>query len=136
MTMSLMRFGRTTVGLKVLDGLWYVTTPVVVSYAGGATINNDSDARTHRMTIVMDAGSSITNVTTGHVLSNTADPANGPVSVDVEAMTGYQSGSSFGVDVSGLLVWNKRFPFQLKPGSQTITTTSTSGTISYQRAYL
>lgn len=130
-TVSLMRFGRTTFSLKIHDGLWYNQTSFTQPYANTTNVTINGETRTHRISLTMDAGHFVTNSTTGHTLSNNLAGGSGTVTVDVITMTATQGG----IDVSASLSWNKRYPFQLVPGSNIIST-DTAGNITYTEAYL
>jgi hypothetical protein len=130
-TVSLMRFGRVTFSLKVLNGLWYSDTPETVSLALTTTVAAKGEARTHAITLTVDGGTTTTNTTTGHAVSTSAASGT-PVVIDVLNMTATQGGT----DVSGTLTWNKAYPFQLMPGNNVIVSGSSGSTLSYIAAYL
>lgn len=121
-----MRFGRTSLGLRIHDGLWYGTGTQTITSSG--TVNVLGDIRTHRMTITMPNYGTVTNTTTGHTITTAASGGN--VLVDVENMTATQNGNS----VSHLMTWNKRYPMRLAPGANTFSGSAVS--ITYTPAYL
>lgn len=127
-TVQLMRFGRTTLGLRILGGLWYATAPVTVSTSTGS-VDALGETRTHRMLVTMPPGTTVTNTTTGHTMTNTAG-AGSNVVVDVENLTATQDG----VDVSSTLTFNRRYPMRLVPGVQSFTGATVD--IQYYPAYL
>ena len=128
-TLQFQRFGRVTLTMKVLDGLWYANSAASVGIPNGGTLSIAGETRTHRMTIEMPPGTTISNATNGHTISNTA-AAGGMVSIDVETMVATQDG----VDVSHTLGWNKRFPMRLEPGSNYFS--GSTANLSYSAAYL
>jgi hypothetical protein len=129
-TLNLARIGRTTLSMKILDGVWYAgsTTELVVPI-GNYTADVAGDDLTHRMTITMAAGGYVQNTTTGHRLDVAANTG-GNVVIDVVNMTATQDGN----DVSYLQTFNQRYPFQLVPGDNDLD--SDNGfTIDYYQAY-
>lgn len=129
-TLQFMRFGRASLTMKVLDGVWYSSNTILTGTPTSGTLTVPGETRTHRMTLELPAESSFTNATNGHVLTLAA-PAGGIVTVDVERMTATQDGN----DVSYALGWNKRYPMRLEPGINNIVASAT-GNLSYRAAYL
>lgn len=128
--------GRLVLTLTNLDGRWYGEDDVVINAAGAHVIQGDT--RTRRMFITLTGGVApvLTN-SIGQSLTFAGNPGVGAAAVTVnpEAMTATQSGA----DVSGLLSWSGRFPFELDPreGANTIAITG-GGTfnIAYRPAFL
>lgn len=127
-TMQLMRFGKTTIGLKLLDGLWYASAPQTFIAAAGDTVDISGEARTHRMTVVVAPGTTLTNATTGHTIQNGV-PVGANVVIDVESLTATQGAN----DVTNAVTWTGRYPMRLVPGPNTFT--GTGCTITYTAAY-
>ncbi|MGZ6838564.1 MAG: phage distal tail protein [Blastococcus sp.] len=121
--------GRLALAFRLLEGLWYGPSATL----GTGSVTALGDTRTHRMTITLSAGTNptLTNSVTGHSLTYTGSTSTA-VAIDVEAMTATQGST----DVSANLTWTKTFPFRLNPGTQTVTCSSGSASISYQPAYL
>lgn len=121
-SVQLLRFGKATIGLKVLEGIWYSSSTFATG-TGSVTINGD--VRTHRMTITMSPGT-LTNNTTGTTLTYAGT---GSATIDVESMTAKEGTN----DTSSKLVWNQTYPFELAPGLNSISGTAS---IVYRAAYL
>lgn len=120
--------GECQLVMRILEGLWY--GPAVTIGAGTSTILGDT--RTRRMTITLTGGTNptLTNTTTGDVLTYTGSPT--AAVVNVEAMTATDT-----VDVTQHLTWSPRFfPFTLREGANTLVLTGGgSVAISYQPAF-
>lgn len=118
-TVTFLRFGKTTITFKLLDGVWYDTSTYSfsVSPGGSVTVTGVGETRTHKMTITMAPLSAITNVTTGHTLSfaKTGDDST-TISVDVMNISAHQGGN----DVTQFMEWNMRYPFRIIPGAQSL----------------
>lgn len=117
----------------VLDA-WHGPAVTIASIAGTPSVAGDRP--TQRMTATLAAGAArtVTNTTNGFWFTfNTTVPSGG-VLIDVEARTA--TGITGSVDMSGYLSWGKVQPFQLDPGSNTITVSAGSVAITYQPAYL
>lgn len=121
--------GKLMLAFNVLDGVWHGPSATL----GTGAITALGDVRTHRMTITLSGGTNpqLTNSGTGHSMTYTGSTST-PVVVDVEAMTATQGGA----DVSANLSWSRAMPFRLNPGSQNVSVSSGSASISYQPAYL
>lgn len=119
---DLLRTARTTLALTLLDGTWHGPNDVTFQASGASTaVVAEGDVRTHRMTIAVSGACTVRNLT--NLYGVTFDQ--GGV-LDVEAVSG-----------PGTLVFNKRMPFRLDPGPNTISVTNgQTATISYKPAYL
>lgn len=122
--LSLLRFGRTTLVLRIVDGLWHKKTAVSATITGSGSITAAGDVRTRKMTITMTAGT-LTNTTTGHALVYSGT---GTATIDVESMTA----TSGATNVSAFMTFNKGYPMELNPGVNNFTGTAT---FSYYPAY-
>lgn len=149
-TVSLMKFGKTTLSLKILSGLWYNPNTFSFSFTNAGTTFNEThgETRTNKISMIMAPNSTVTNVTTGHTVSLLIDdvfldPDTGypsgidgtsPVTVDVINMTATQGSA----DVSAALSWNLKYPMQLDPGNNVFTYDTAASTVSvtYYPAYL
>lgn len=124
------------IGVDLLDGVWYGSAVPIGSAAGSQSIAGD--APTHRMTITLASGGptrTITNTTTGHAFTYSATvPASG-VLVDVEARTAVDLSTSPATDVSQYLSWTKFYPMRFQPGTNVLTVSAGSASVSYQPAY-
>lgn len=121
------------IAVELLDGIWYGPSVAIASAAGTSTVTGDLS--THKMTLTLAAGAArtITNTTNGHWFTfSTTVPAGG-VLVDVEARTATAITGS--TDMSAYLSWNKTYPMRLNAGSNTLTVSAGSASISYQPAY-
>jgi hypothetical protein len=117
----------------ITEGLWYGDAVAIASAAGVQTIKGDLP--THRMTLTLAAGAArtVTNTTNGHWFTfGTTVPAGG-VLIDVEARTA--TAITAGTDMSRYLSWGKTYPMRLNPGSNTLTVSAGTASISYQPAY-
>lgn len=128
-TLSLMRFGTTTLSIKIHGGLWYAASATTATAGTGSTITAPGETRTHRMTITMPTGGFLTNTTTNHTVSNTATGGSGTVIIDVEDMSATLDGN----DVSNTLLWDRAFPMRLVPGVNTFI--GSTCTVVYTPAY-
>jgi hypothetical protein len=119
--------------VELLDGVWYGSALTISSAAGTQSIAGD--VRTRRMTLTLAAGAArtIENTTNGHKFTFGTTVPSGGVLVDVEARTA--TALTGGADMSAYLSWTKFFPFQLEPGSNVLTVSAGSASISYQPAY-
>lgn len=126
---------RAVLEFKVKAGCFYGASTNIPALSGATTILGD--ARTEKMTITLAAGGSVvevSNSTNGYEVTYTGTVPAGGVVIDVEARTA--TGITGSVDLSRYLVWNKRAPFRLEPGSNTLTDDGGTATIDYQPAYL
>lgn len=129
-TISVARFGKTTLSMKLLDGVWYSGATTQLSFPAGTYVPHvEGDTRTHRIMLTMPPWSFIYNATTGHRLDIGPHPG-GNVTVDVVNMTATQDGN----DVSFLLSWNQTYPLQLVAGDNQLTTNG-GFTLSYYQAF-
>lgn len=127
-TMQLMRFGKTTLGLRVHSGLWYATSDTCFLTSVGTELIK-GEIRTHRMTILMNPNATVSNTTTGHSVTMNVPGGGADVVIDVEAMTALQGT----VDVSYAMTWSRRLPMRLAPGNNVFT--GDIATICYRAAY-
>lgn len=118
---------------QIADAPWYGAAVAIADAAGTHDVDGDLD--THRMTITLAAGAArtITNSTNGHWLTFGAVVPAGGVLIDVEAHTAHAI--TGGADLSGSLSWGKAYPMRLNAGSNTLTVSAGSASISYQPAY-
>ena len=119
----------------IADSPWYASAVAIGSAAGSQSIAGD--VPTHRMTLTLAAGAArtITNTTTGHAFTYSATvPASG-VLVDVEARTAVDLSTSPAADVSQYLSWTKFYPMRFQPGTNVLTVSAGSASVSYQPAY-
>lgn len=117
----------------IADTPWHGDAVAIADAAG--THDIDGDLATHRMEITLPEGPArtITNTTNGHWLTfSTGTPVGGTL-IDVEAQTATNIIS--GADVSQYLSWGKTHPMRLNPGSNTLTVSAGTASISYQPAY-
>lgn len=117
----------------IADTPWHGAAVSIGSAAG--THDVDGDLPTQRMTITLPAGAArtVTNVTNGHWFTFTTGTPAGGTLVEVEARTA--KNITGGADVSQYLEWGKTHPFRLDPGSNVITVSAATASISYQPAY-
>lgn len=113
---SLLRFGRFTISLRIIDGLWHKKTSVAASVTTSGSIVSAGDVRTRRMVITMAAGT-LTSTTTGHTLVYSGP---GSADIDVEAMTAVSGATN----VSSYVTWTKAYPMELQPGTNNFTGTA------------
>jgi hypothetical protein len=118
----------------IVDGVWHGSAVAIANAAGVQAIAGDT--RTRRMTITLDAGAArtIKNTTNEYEFTFSATVPTGGVLIDVEALTA--TAIVGGADLSTSLSWEKELPMQLEAGSNTLTVSAGSASISYQPAYL
>lgn len=126
-SISLERFGRLMISIRVLDGTWHKKTAVAGAITTSGSFSVAGDVRTRRMTITLSAAGTLVNTTTGHSLTLTGSGGD----IDVEAMTAVNGAT----DISRFLTWTKGFPMELAPGTNNFTFGGTA-TFSYKPAYL
>lgn len=117
--------------VETIDGPWYGSS-VAIAAAGTATVQGDSP--THRITATLSAGAAspvVTNATNGYTFRYVGTVPSGGVVVDVVNRTA-MNGST---NVSSALKWSKDDPFQLDPGSQTLTVSAGTVSFTYYPAY-
>lgn len=117
----------------IADAPWYAAAVAISSAAGTTTVLGDLP--THRMTITLPAGAArtIENTTTEHSLTFGATVPTGGVLIDVEAQAA--TAITGGADLSASLSWTKAYPMRLNAGSNTLTISAGTASISYQPAY-
>lgn len=117
----------------VADSPWHGSAVVIASAAGVQSVAGD--IATHRMTLTLAAGAARTVANNnGYSVTFGATVPTGGVLIDVEARTA--TAITGGADLSGSLSWSKKFLMQLEAGSNTLTVSAGSASISYQPAYL
>jgi hypothetical protein len=118
----------------IADTPWHGAAVAISSAAGTTSVAGDLS--THRMTLTLAAGAArtITNTTNGHAFTFSTTVPSGGVLVDVEARTA--TGITGSVDMSAYLSWTKAYPMRLNAGSNTLTVSAGTASISYQPAYL
>jgi hypothetical protein len=118
----------------IIDGVWHGPSTAISSAAGTQSILGDT--RTRRMTLTLAAGAArtVTNTTNGYAFTFGTTVPSGGILVDVEARTA--TAITGGADYSAYLSWTKGLPMQLEAGSNTLTVSAGSASISYQPAYL
>jgi hypothetical protein len=117
--------------VETLDGPWYGSS---VSIAAAGTVTVTGDSSTRAITATLSAGAAnpvVTNTTNGYTFRYVGTVPSGGVVVDVRARTA-MNGST---NVSSALKWSKDAPFQLDPGSQTITVSAGTVSFTYLPAY-
>lgn len=117
----------------IADTPWHGPAVAIADAAG--THDIDGDLATHRMEITLAAGAArtITNTTNGHWFTFSTTVPTGGVLVDVEARTA--TAITGGADLSAYLSWGKVLPMRLNAGSNTLTVSAGTASISYQPAY-
>lgn len=118
----------------VVDAPWHGSSVAIPSAAGTQSILGDT--RTNRMTLTLAAGAArtVANSTNGYSFTFGTTVPTGGVLIDVEARTA--TAITGGADYSAYLSWTKTLPFQLEQGSNVLTVSAGSASISYQPAYL
>lgn len=131
----------TTGGIAHLDIDWLITggpflAPAVSIPSAGGTQSVYGDVPTRKMTVTLAAGAArtVTNTTNGFWFTFGTTVPSGGIVVDVAQRTA--TAITGGADYSAYLSWGKAAPFQLEPGSNVLTVSAGSASISYQPAYL
>lgn len=116
-----------------IEEAWFGDAVAIAAAAG--THDIDGDLPTHRMEITLAAGAArtVTNTTNGHWFTFSATVPTGGVLIDVEARTA--TAITGGTDMSAYLSWGKAYPMVLNAGSNTLTVSAGTASISYQPAY-
>lgn len=117
----------------VTGGPWRGTS-VAIAAVGAVTVKGDLP--TNAITATLSAGAVnpvITNTTNGYTFRYVGTIPSGGVLVDVRNRTATAITGS--VDHSSALNWSKDDPFQLDPGSQTLTTSAGTASFTYLPAY-
>lgn len=120
--------------VETLDGCWYGASE---SIAAAGTVTVKGDASTRSITATLAAGAVnpvVTNTTNGYTFRYVGTVPAGGVTVDVKAHNATKVSDSS--DVSSALKWSKDAPFQLDPGSQTITVSAGTVSFTYLPAYV
>jgi hypothetical protein len=120
--------------VETLDGPWYAASE---SIAGAGTVTVKGDTSTRAIAATLSAGAVnpvVTNTTNGYTFRYVGTVPTGGVSVDVKARKATKVSDSS--DVSSALKWSKDAPFQLDPGSQTITVSAGTVSFTYLPAYV
>jgi hypothetical protein len=116
------------------DGPWFGSGVTIASIAGTQSILGDTVTRRMTLTLAAGAARTVQNTTNGYWFTFGTTVPTGGVLVDVRARTAVAI--TGGTDMSGYLSWGKVQPLQLDPGSNTITVTAGSASVTYQPAYL
>jgi hypothetical protein len=119
--------------VETLDGPWYGPSE---SIAAAGTVTVKGDVSTRSITATLAAGAAdpvVTNTTNGYTFRFVGTVPTGGVTVDVKARKATKVSDSS--DVSSSLKWSKDGPFQLDPGSQTITVSAGTVSFTYLPAY-
>lgn len=120
--------------VETLDGPWYAPS---VAIAAVGTIDVEGDSPTRAVTATLSAGAVnpvITNTSNGYSFRYVGTVPAGGVLVDVLAKTA--TGITGSVNLTANLRWSKDDPFQLDPGSQTLTTSMGTPAFTYLPAYI
>lgn len=121
------------IGVETLDGHWYGAS-VAIAAVGTVTVKGDSPTRA--ITATLSAGAVnpvVTNTTNGYTFRYVGTVPAGGVVVDVRNRTA--TALTGGADHSDALKWSKDDPFQLDPGSQTLTVSAGTASFTYLPAY-
>jgi hypothetical protein len=120
--------------VETLDGPWYGSSQSIGA-AGTTTVLGDTSTRS--ITATLSAGAVnpvVTNTSNGYTFRYVGTVPTGGVTVDVKARKATKVSDSS--DVSSSLKWSKDAPFQLDPGSQTITVSAGTVSFTYLPAYV
>lgn len=119
--------------VETIDGPWYGAS-TAISAVGTVTVKGDSSTRAITATISGGAVNPVvTNTTNGYTFRYVGTVPTGGVLVDVKARTA--TAVTGGANLSSSLKWSKDAPFQLDPGSQTLTTSTGTVSFTYLPAY-
>lgn len=119
--------------VETVDGVWFGPS-VAIAAAGTVTVTGELPARAITATLSAAAVNPVvTNTTNGFTFRYVGTVPTGGVLVDVRARTA--TAITGGADVSSNLKWSKSDPFQLDPGSQTITVSPGTVSFTYLPAY-
>lgn len=120
--------------VETLDGPWLGASQAIGA-AGTVTIVGDSPTRAITATLSAGAASPVVaNSTNGYSFRYVGTVPTGGVTVDMRTRRATKVSDSS--DVSSALKWSKDDPFQLDPGSQTITVSAGSVSFTYLPAYV
>lgn len=120
------------IGMETLDGPWYGASTAIAA-VGAVTIKGDSPTRAITATISGGAVNPVVTNTNGYTFRFVGTVPTGGVLVDVRARTA--TAVTGGANLSSSLKWSKDAPFQLDPGSQTLTTSTGTVSFTYLPAY-
>jgi hypothetical protein len=120
--------------VETLDGPWYGSAVSISSAAGTQTITGEAHTRKMTLTLAAGAARTVTNTTNGYAFTFSTTVPTGGILVDVVARTA--TAITGGADYSGYLSWTKLAPLQLEPGTNILTVSAGTASISYQPAYL
>ena len=119
---------------RIAGGPWQGAS---VSIPAVGTVTITGDVPTRSITATLAAGAAdpvVTNTTNGYTFRYVGTVPTGGVTVDVKARKATKVSDSS--DVSSALKWSKDAPFQLDPGSQTITVSAGTVSFTYLPAYV
>lgn len=122
------------VTVETLDGAWYGVPVTLAAVAG--THNVAGDLRTTAIAVTLAAGAvnpQITNSTNGYGFRWAGTVPAGGLLVDVRARTA--TAVTGGVNHSAALTWGKPQLLQLSPGSNTLTVSSGTASLTYRPAW-
>lgn len=119
--------------VETLDGAWYGASESIAA-AGSVTIKGDTSTRSITATLSAGAANPVVTNSNGYTFRYVGTVPTGGVSVDVKARKATKVSDSS--DVSSALKWSKDAPFQLDPGSQTITVSAGTVSFTYLPAYV
>lgn len=124
---------RLILSVETIDGPWYGASQSIAA-VGTVTIKGDSPTRAITATIAAGAVNPVvTNTTNGYTFRYVGTVPSGGLLVDVRARTA--TGITGSVNLSANLKWSKDDPFQLDPGSQTLTISTGTASFTYLPAY-
>jgi hypothetical protein len=122
------------IAVETIDGPWFGASESIAA-VGTVTIKGDSPTRA--ITATLSAGAVnpvVTNTTNGYTFRYVGTVPAGGVTVDIRTRKATKVSDSS--DVSSALKWSKSDPFQLDPGSQTLTISTGTASFTYLPAYV
>jgi hypothetical protein len=118
--------------VELCDGPWYGASESIAA-VGAVTVEGDSPTRKITATLSAGAVDPVITNTNGYTFRYVGTVPTGGVLVDVR--TRKATAITGGADLSSALKWSKDDPFQLDPGSQTLTTSAGTASFTYLPAY-